>query len=140
MRAASSTLSPAGARCRRDRPHRRRAVLYAMMRPIDRARATPIAMLNTLTLRLLWRTRWTVAPNASHMKQLGKAARTKSPPRDGGLHNGAPRPDAEKRSRCARTDKPRLRVDPLKHTRPRDNQRLPFRHRFHAAGRRDLPR
>ena len=33
-------------------------------------------MLNTLSLRRLWRMRWTAAPNASHRKQLGNAART----------------------------------------------------------------
>ena len=51
------------------------------MRTIETARSTPIATLNILSRRGLWRTRWIVAPNASQTKQLGNAARKKSPPR-----------------------------------------------------------
>ena len=69
-----------------------RVARYEMMSAIDRARATPIVMLNTLILRLLWRTRWTVAPNASHTKPLGNAARTKSPPSEADCTMGLPAP------------------------------------------------
>ena len=65
-------------------------VLYETMRAIDRARIAPMTMLNILSLRLLWRTCWTVAPNASHKKQLGNAARKKSPPREADCTMGLP--------------------------------------------------
>src|SRR5919197_5672702 len=60
------------------------------MRTIESASREPIAMLKIRTRRGLPSTRWTVAPNASHTKQLGSAARTNSPPSDAACTIGLP--------------------------------------------------
>src|SRR5262245_64228386 len=60
------------------------------MRAIDRASNAPITMLNVLSRRSLWRRCWTLAPNASHTKPLGNAARTKSAPSDPACPIGLP--------------------------------------------------
>src|SRR5206468_4050510 len=64
--------------------------LYQSTRAIDSASSMPIAMLNTLSRRLLPRTCWTVAPNASHKTQLGRAARQQSAPRKADCTTGLP--------------------------------------------------
>ena len=92
------------------------------MSAIDRARTTPIATLNSLSLRPLWRTRWTLAPNASHKKQLGTAARQEEPSEGGRLHDGASRLCAEKRSCGAHTHKPGFRVAGTRRDRGHDGE------------------
>ena len=49
-----------------------------------------MTMLNILRLRRPRTTRWTAAPNASHRKQLGNAARKNRPPREAACTMGLP--------------------------------------------------
>jgi hypothetical protein len=113
---------------------------HRTMRAIDRASSAPMTTLNILSLRRLRTTRWTVAPNASHRKQLGNAARKEQAPQGGILQDGAPGLGAEKGAGGAHTHKPGFRVDPLKGCSAQVPDRVPSRHRFDAAGgRRDPP-